>query len=145
VTATAIPEEKALRDPGGACVADERQELDNTGFAGKVTAVAALFAAAGLRSGGVLAIMLPNRAELVTSMFAASFWATVERARPTFCPRSRPSKRCSRPSPAHSPTPGACALSSAGHADAVPGVTIPPRAKEGAGLMKMLFQRPFRA
>jgi acyl-CoA synthetase (AMP-forming)/AMP-acid ligase II len=36
-----------------------------------VVAVAAVFAAAGLRPGGVLAVMLPNRVELVTSMFAA--------------------------------------------------------------------------
>jgi long-chain acyl-CoA synthetase len=55
----------------GSDVAQERQELDNAAFAAKVTAVAALFAAAGLRPGGVLAIMLPNRVELVTSMFAA--------------------------------------------------------------------------
>jgi long-chain acyl-CoA synthetase len=71
MTAAAIPEERALRDPGGACIADERQELDNTRFAEMVLAVAALFAAAGLGSGDVLAIMLPNRVELVTSMFAA--------------------------------------------------------------------------
>jgi long-chain acyl-CoA synthetase len=71
VTAATIPDERARRDPGGACVADERHELDNAGFAGRVTALAAVFAAAGLRPGGVLAIMLPNRVELVTSMFAA--------------------------------------------------------------------------
>jgi acyl-CoA synthetase (AMP-forming)/AMP-acid ligase II len=71
VTAAAIPEERALRDPRGACIADERQELDNTQFAQTVAAVAAVFAAAGLGSGDVLAIMLPNRVELVTSMFAA--------------------------------------------------------------------------
>jgi hypothetical protein len=66
-----IPDERARWDPGGDCVADERHELDNAGFAGRVTALAAVFAAAGLRPGGVLAIMLPNRVELVTSMFAA--------------------------------------------------------------------------
>jgi acyl-CoA synthetase (AMP-forming)/AMP-acid ligase II len=71
VTAATIPDERARRDPGGACVADERHELDNAGFAGRVTALAAVFAAAGLCPGGVLAIMLPNRVELVTSMFAA--------------------------------------------------------------------------
>ena len=49
----------------------ERHELDNAGFAKQVTALAAVFATAGLRPGGVLAIMLPNRVELVTSMFAA--------------------------------------------------------------------------
>src|ERR1700693_2847596 len=71
VTAAAIPDDRALRDPGGACLADEHQTLDNTGFAERVTALAAVFDAAGLRPGGVLAIMLPNRVELVTSMFAA--------------------------------------------------------------------------
>src|SRR5271170_8118897 len=71
VTAAKIPDERALRDPGGACIADERHELDNTGFAERVTALAAVFDAAGLRPGGVLAIMLPNRIELITSMFAA--------------------------------------------------------------------------
>jgi long-chain acyl-CoA synthetase len=71
VTAAVIPDERALLDPGGACVADERQDLDNAAFADRVIAVAGVFAAAGLRRGDVLAIMLPNRVELVTSMFAA--------------------------------------------------------------------------
>ena len=71
MTAATIPDERALRDPAGPCIADERQELDNADFAERVTAVAAVFAAAGLGRGGVLAIMLPNRVELVTSMFAA--------------------------------------------------------------------------
>jgi long-chain acyl-CoA synthetase len=69
--AAAIPDERAIRDPAGACIADERQELDNEGFSQTVSAVAALLADAGLRRGGVLAIMLPNRVELITSMFAA--------------------------------------------------------------------------
>jgi long-chain acyl-CoA synthetase len=71
VIAAEIPDARAHRDPGGACLADERQELDNTAFAGRVRAVASVFAAAGLGRGDVLAIMLPNRVELITSMFAA--------------------------------------------------------------------------
>jgi long-chain acyl-CoA synthetase len=71
VTAAVIPDDRALRDPSGACIADERQALDNAGFAARVTAVAAVFAAAGLGRGDVLAIMLPNQVELITSMFAA--------------------------------------------------------------------------
>src|SRR5580693_9346449 len=71
VTAATIPDDRALRDPGGACIADERQTLDNAGFAERVTALAAVFASAGLRPGDVLAIMLPNQVELITSMFAA--------------------------------------------------------------------------
>src|SRR3984885_9556787 len=67
----AIPDERAARDPAGACIADERQELGSARFAQTVSAVAALLADAGLRRGGVLAIMLPNRVELITSMFAA--------------------------------------------------------------------------
>jgi non-ribosomal peptide synthetase component F len=42
-----------------------------TRFAQTVSAVAALLADAGLRRGGVLAVMLPNRVELITGMFAA--------------------------------------------------------------------------
>src|SRR5256885_11130882 len=71
VTAAVIPDERALRDPAGACLADERQDLDNAAFADRVIAVAAVLATAGLRRGDVLAVMLPNRVELVTSMFAA--------------------------------------------------------------------------
>ena len=71
MTAAAIPEERALRAPGGACIADQWQELDNQSFALIVSAVAGRLAAAGLSPGGVLAIMLPNRVEFVTSMFAA--------------------------------------------------------------------------
>jgi acyl-CoA synthetase (AMP-forming)/AMP-acid ligase II len=69
--AASIPDERAVRDPAGACIADERQELDNARFLETVSAVAALLADAGLGPGGVLAIMLPNRVELITSMFAA--------------------------------------------------------------------------
>jgi long-chain acyl-CoA synthetase len=71
VTAASLPDERAQRDPAGACVADERQALDNAGFAERVTAAAARFEAAGLGPGGVLAIMLPNRVEFITSTFAA--------------------------------------------------------------------------
>ena len=71
MTAAILPDRRALRDPAGPCVADERQDLDNAGFAGRVAAVAAVFAAAGLRRGDVLAILLPNRVEFVTCMFAA--------------------------------------------------------------------------
>jgi len=56
--AAAIPDERAARNPAGAAIADERQELDNARFAQTVSAVAALLADAGLRRGGVLAVML---------------------------------------------------------------------------------------
>ena len=71
MTVAAIADDRARADPRGACIADERQELSNGQFAEAVQAVAAKLAQAGLNSGDVLAIMLPNRVELVTSMFAA--------------------------------------------------------------------------
>jgi long-chain acyl-CoA synthetase len=71
VTAASIPDERAQQDPAAACIADECQALDNAGFAEKVRAAAALFDAAGLGPGGVLAVVLPNRVELITTMFAA--------------------------------------------------------------------------
>jgi long-chain acyl-CoA synthetase len=71
VTAAAMPDERAERDPFGACVADERGDLDNARFAETVLAVAAVLAAAGLGADDVLAIALPNRIEFVTCVFAA--------------------------------------------------------------------------
>jgi long-chain acyl-CoA synthetase len=71
LTAAALPDERARRDPHGSCVADDQQELDNARFADTVARVAARLAAAGLNAGDLLAIMLPNRIELITSMFAA--------------------------------------------------------------------------
>jgi hypothetical protein len=55
VTAAAIPEERALRDSPEACIADERQELDDTQFAQTVTAVAGVFGAFEQRHGGRVA------------------------------------------------------------------------------------------
>ena len=71
MTAATMPEDRAKRDPFGACVADEHGDLDNAQFAETVLAVAAVLAAAGLGPGDVLAIALPNQVEFVTCMFAA--------------------------------------------------------------------------
>ena len=71
MTVAAIPDDRARADPRGACIAGEGQDLDNGRFAETVQAVAGVFARAGLGRGDVLAIMLPNQVELVTSMFAA--------------------------------------------------------------------------
>jgi long-chain acyl-CoA synthetase len=70
-TAAASPDQRARRNPRGPCLADERQALDNTQFATAVAVAAARLAEAGLGRGDVLAIMMQNRVELVTSMFAA--------------------------------------------------------------------------
>ena len=70
-TAATLPDQRARRNPRGSCLADERQALDNAQFATAVAAAAARLAEAGLGRGDVLAIMMQNRVELVTSMFAA--------------------------------------------------------------------------
>jgi long-chain acyl-CoA synthetase len=67
----AIPEERAARAPHAPCLADAHARLDNTAFAAAVRDTATLLAAQGVRRGDVLAVMLPNRVELVTIMFAA--------------------------------------------------------------------------
>jgi acyl-CoA synthetase (AMP-forming)/AMP-acid ligase II len=70
-TVAALPDQRARRNPQGPCLADERQALDNAQFATAVAATAARLAEAGLGRGDVLALMMQNRVELVTSMFAA--------------------------------------------------------------------------
>lgn len=67
----AIPEERAAAAPHQPCIADDRTELDNTAFAQAVRETAAALAQRGLQRGDVLAVLLPNRVELVTCMFAA--------------------------------------------------------------------------
>jgi acyl-CoA synthetase (AMP-forming)/AMP-acid ligase II len=73
VHCAAIPELRAAADPHGRCLADPRIELDNSRFAQTVSHVAAGLAADGIRQGDVVAVMLPNRAEMVLAMFAS--WA----------------------------------------------------------------------
>jgi long-chain acyl-CoA synthetase len=70
-TAAALPHQRASRDPRGPCLADERQALDNTQFATAVAVAATRLVEAGLGPGDVLAVMMQNRVELITSMFAA--------------------------------------------------------------------------
>jgi long-chain acyl-CoA synthetase len=70
-TAAALPHQRARRDPRGPCLADERQALDNTQFATAVAVAAARLVEVGLGPGDVLAVMMQNRVELITSMFAA--------------------------------------------------------------------------
>jgi long-chain acyl-CoA synthetase len=66
-----IPELRAAADPLGRCLADPRIELDNSQFAQAVGNVAAGLAADGIGHGDVVAVMLPNRAEMVVAMFAS--------------------------------------------------------------------------
>ncbi|MFE4499535.1 class I adenylate-forming enzyme family protein [Rhodococcus sp. NPDC056743] len=53
------------------CLRDDRSELTYTEFADRVEAVAAQLSSRGIERGDVIAIMLPNRVELVTAIMAA--------------------------------------------------------------------------
>jgi acyl-CoA synthetase (AMP-forming)/AMP-acid ligase II len=58
--------------PGGLpCVRDERYELTYAEFAHWVVAGAEHFADHGIRRGSVVAVMLPNRVELLVAVVAA--------------------------------------------------------------------------
>jgi long-chain acyl-CoA synthetase len=67
----ALPAERAASDPGGACLADGRRELDNATFAAEVRGMSSALAEAGVGRGDVVAVVLPNSVDLVTVMFAA--------------------------------------------------------------------------
>nr|WP_241728914.1 AMP-binding protein [Nocardioides zeae] len=60
-----------MRDPSGAAVVDGDRRLDNTGLAAAVAELGDAFAAAGVGPGDTVAVMLPNRLEIVVAMFAA--------------------------------------------------------------------------
>ncbi|GII98256.1 acyl-CoA synthetase (AMP-forming)/AMP-acid ligase II [Sediminihabitans luteus] len=66
-----IPDARRDADPTGACIADAGTTLDNAGFARAVDAAAAHLATLGVAHGGTVAVMMPNRVELVVTMFAA--------------------------------------------------------------------------
>ncbi|WP_253789454.1 class I adenylate-forming enzyme family protein [Nocardia amikacinitolerans] len=66
-----IPQVRALWNPTGPCLADDREELDNENFARRVRAAATILHGHGVRRGDVVAVMLSNRLELVIILFAA--------------------------------------------------------------------------
>jgi acyl-CoA synthetase (AMP-forming)/AMP-acid ligase II len=70
VTFALLPDDRAAAAPGAPCVADDNVTLDNAGFLERVQQAAAVLAANGVRQGDVVAIVLPNRAELVVALFA---------------------------------------------------------------------------
>src|SRR5881397_1111869 len=66
-----VPFARARQDPSGGCIRDQNRSLDNLTFALDTAALAARLAASGVSRGDVVAILLPNCAEIVTTMFAA--------------------------------------------------------------------------
>jgi long-chain acyl-CoA synthetase len=67
----ALPDQRAAGDPSGPALADDENDLDNTQFLAAVQRAAAFLRGHGVSAGDVVAIMLPNRASFVVTLFAA--------------------------------------------------------------------------
>ena len=66
-----LPDKRVAENPVGPAVADDKTDLDNAQFLGAVRRAAASLRSHGVSAGDVVAIMLPNTANFVVSMFAA--------------------------------------------------------------------------
>lgn len=66
-----VPALRAASDPESACVVDGERRIDNAELDEAIDATAAHLAGLGVRAGDVVAVMLANRAEIITTMFAA--------------------------------------------------------------------------
>ncbi|MDX2683500.1 class I adenylate-forming enzyme family protein [Streptomyces soliscabiei] len=66
-----LPDVRASRNPTGPCIEDDHEPLDNQDFLMRIRNAAAVLRAHGTGAGDVVAVILPNRLELVVIMFAA--------------------------------------------------------------------------
>jgi long-chain acyl-CoA synthetase len=66
----ALPDRRAKQDPSGPGIADDNINLTNAEFLDAVVRAAAVLQAYGVSAGDVVAIMLPNTASFVVSLFA---------------------------------------------------------------------------
>jgi long-chain acyl-CoA synthetase len=71
ITLSDLPTRRARTHPEAPCIQDQVRRLDNVTFAADVDALASRLAGLGVVGGDVVAVMLPNSCEIVTSMFAA--------------------------------------------------------------------------
>ena len=67
----ALPDLRAAETPSGPAVADDYTDLNNSQFLAAVQRAAASLRGRGVSAGDVVAIMLPNTASFVVSLFAA--------------------------------------------------------------------------
>ncbi len=84
---SALPDRRAAENPLGPAVADDETDLDNAQFLAAVQRAAAALRAYGVSPGDVVAIMLPNTAGFIVSLFAT--WrvgATVTPINPSLQP-----------------------------------------------------------
>ncbi|WP_280241071.1 class I adenylate-forming enzyme family protein [Nocardia abscessus] len=70
MTLSILPDRRAAAAPNAPALADDSTELDNSGFLAAVRRVAASLNGAGVATGDVVAIMLPDSVDLVVSLFA---------------------------------------------------------------------------
>lgn len=64
-------DERIRRDPDGRCLSDSAAVLTNDQFGRAVAHLARRFADCGVSEGDVVAVLLPNRREVITTMYAA--------------------------------------------------------------------------
>jgi long-chain acyl-CoA synthetase len=68
---SALPDQRAVENPSGPEVADDDTNLNNAEFLAAVQRAAASLQRHGVSAGDVVAIMLPNTASFIVSLFAA--------------------------------------------------------------------------
>jgi acyl-CoA synthetase (AMP-forming)/AMP-acid ligase II len=84
---SALPDFRAAQTPDAPAVADDNVDFDNTEFFEAVGRASATMREHGVTAGDVVAIMLPNQASFVVSMFAAwRLGAAVTPISPTLVP-----------------------------------------------------------
>jgi len=66
----ALPVSRGRADPSGTCLADDVRSIDNATFAADVSMLGVRMGALGLTPGDVVGVLLHNRCEIVTTMFA---------------------------------------------------------------------------
>ncbi|MFD7846965.1 class I adenylate-forming enzyme family protein [Nocardia sp. NPDC059764] len=66
-----LPDVRAFANPEAPAIADDHMELDNAAFLDSVRRAAATLRACGVDRGDVVAVMLPNTADLIVCLFAA--------------------------------------------------------------------------
>jgi long-chain acyl-CoA synthetase len=83
----ALPDLRATENPSGPAVADDDTDLNNAQFLAAVQRAATALRGQGVSAGDVVAIMLPNTASFVVSLFAAwRLGATVTPINPSLTP-----------------------------------------------------------
>jgi long-chain acyl-CoA synthetase len=66
-----LPDVRAEQSPDAPCIADDDLHLSNSDFLARVRQASNSLRRRGITTGDVVAVMLPNRAELVITLFAA--------------------------------------------------------------------------